>query len=256
VAVSADNRAHYRVRISGEIRRVLLLVAVILSVITVPVAGGSLSALGRVQMRYLPAIFGAVAIQTLILAVFPDGSPVLHRVLHIASYVLAAVFVIANRRLAGMRVLGLGATLNLIVILANNGVMPASASARRTAGMLTSSTQFLNSAVLPHPRLLFLADVLAVPHAVPFANVYSIGDVCIAIGVAIAIHGLAGSRLVPRPARAAIMTESRTHPAPTLHSHARGADHDRSSHNRMGRSSRRVRRARIRNRRRSHHVKA
>ena len=97
--------------------------------------------------------------------------------------------------------LALGATLNLIAILANNGVMPASASALRTAGMLTSSTDFLNSAAVAHPRLLFLGDILAVPHAVPFANVYSIGDVCIAIGVAIAIHGLAGSRLVPRRPR-------------------------------------------------------
>jgi hypothetical protein len=34
------------------------------------------------------------------------------------------------------------------------------------------------------------------------ANVYSVGDVCIAIGVAMAIHSLAGSRLVPRRSRA------------------------------------------------------
>jgi len=234
----------------------LLVAVVVLSVVTVRPAGGSLSALSRVQLRYAPAIFGALAIQIAILYVVPGGSPWLHRALHIGSYALAAVFVIANRRVAGMRMLGLGATLNLIAILANNGVMPASASARRTAGMLASSTEFLNSAVLPHPHLLFLGDILAVPHSVPFANVYSIGDVCIAIGVAIAIHGLAGSRLVPRSARDVIMTESRPHSAPARRSHARNADHDRSSHYRMARSSRRVRRARIRNRRRSHHVNA
>ncbi len=97
----------------------------------------------------------------------PGGSPGLHRVLHIGSYVLAAVFVVANRRLAGMRMLALGATLNLIAILANNGVMPASRSALRTAGMLTSSTDFLNSAAVAHPRLLFLGDILPVPQAVP-----------------------------------------------------------------------------------------
>jgi hypothetical protein len=68
--------------------------------------------------------------------------------------------------------------------------------------MLTSSGDFLNSAAVAHPRLLFLGDVLPVPHTVPFANVYSIGDVCIAIGVVIAIHGLAGSRLVPSARRA------------------------------------------------------
>jgi hypothetical protein len=138
-----------------------------------------------------------------IISVVPGGSPWLHRVLHIGSYALAAVFVVANRRIPGMRVLALGATLNLIAIVANNGVMPASGSALRTAGRLSSSTDFVNSAVLPHPRLLFLGDIFAVPQSVPLANVYSIGDICIAIGVAIAIHGLAGSRLVPRRRRAA-----------------------------------------------------
>jgi hypothetical protein len=182
---------------------VLLLAVVILSVVAVRPAGGSLTALGRVRLRFAPAIFGALAIQIAVISVFPGGSPWLHRVLYVGSYVLAAVFVVANRRLAGMRILALGATLNLIAILANNGVMPASRSALRTAGRLTSSTEFLNSAAVAHPRLLFLGDILAVPHSVPLANVYSIGDVCIAIGVAIAIHGLAGSRLVPRSSRSA-----------------------------------------------------
>ena len=182
----------------------LLLAVVILSVVTVHAAGGSLSALGRVRLRFAPAIFGALAIQIVIISVVPGGSPWLHRVLHIGSYALAAVFVIANRRLAGIRILALGATLNLIAILANDGVMPAARSALRTAGMLTSTTGFANSAAVAHPRLLFLGDILPVPHAVPFANVYSIGDVCIAIGVAVAIHGLAGSRLVPRRNRAAV----------------------------------------------------
>ena len=182
----------------------LLLAVVILSVVTVHAAGGSLSALGRVRLRFAPAIFGALAIQIVIISVVPGGSPWLHRVLHIGSYALAAVFVIANRRLAGIRILALGATLNLIAILANDGVMPAARSALRTAGMLTSTTGFANSAAVAHPRLLFLGDILPVQHAVPFANVYSIGDVCIAIGVAVAIHGLAGSRLVPRRNRAAV----------------------------------------------------
>lgn len=180
-----------------------LLAVVILSVVTVRPAGGSLSALGQVRLRYAPAIFGALALQIAIVSVLPGGSPWLHRVLHIGSYALAAVFIVANRRLAGMRMLALGTTLNLIAILANNGVMPASRSALRTAGRLTNSTDFLNSAAVPHPRLLFLGDILPVPHAVPLANVYSVGDVCIAIGVAIAIHGLAGSRLVARRCRAA-----------------------------------------------------
>ena len=179
-----------------------LLAAVILAVVTVPVAGGSFSALAQVRLRYAPAIFGAAAVQVVILGAAPGGSQGLHRVLHIVSYALAAVFLVANWRVAGMRMLALGGALNLIAILANGGIMPTSKSALRTAGMLTTSTDFVNSAAVPHPRLLFLGDILAVPRAVPLANVYSIGDVCIAIGVAIAIHGLAGSRLVPGSRRA------------------------------------------------------
>jgi hypothetical protein len=187
---------------------VFLLAAVVLGVLTVRPAGGDLSALGRVRLRYAPAIFGALAIQFAIISVFPAGSPGLHRALHIASYALAAVFVVANRRIAGMRLLALGTTLNLIAILANNGVMPASRSALRTAGRLTTSTDFLNSAAVAHPHLLFLGDILPVPHWVPLANVYSIGDVCIAFGVAIAVHALTGSRLVPRRSRAAAEVSS------------------------------------------------
>ena len=187
----------------------LLLVAVILSVVTVRAAGGDLSALGRVRLRYAPAIFGALAIQIVIISVVPGGSPLLHRLLYIGSYALAAVCVVANRHRVGMRTLGLGATLNLVAILANNGVMPASRSALRTAGTLTNSTVFLNSAAVSHPRLLFLGDIFPVPHSVPFANVYSVGDICIAIGVAIAVHGLAGSRLVPRRHRWAVEGPSR-----------------------------------------------
>jgi uncharacterized protein DUF5317 len=189
---------------------VLLLAAVVIGVLTVRPAGGSLSALGRVRLRCAPAIFGALAIQIVIVSVFPGGTPWLLRVLHVGSYALAAVFVIANRRVAGMRLLALGATLNLVAIIANNGVMPASREALRTAGMLSNSTDFVNSAALANPRLLFLGDILAVPRSVPLANVYSIGDVCIAIGVVIAVHGLAGSRLVPSRWRAAS-----EYPAPT-----------------------------------------
>jgi hypothetical protein len=232
---------------------VLLLAVVVLSIITVRPAGGSLSALGRVHLRFAPAIFGAIAIQTVILGVVPGGSPVLHRVLHIGTYALAAVFLVANRHVAGMRILALGATLNLIAILANNGVMPASRSALRTAGRLTTSTDFLNSAALAHPRLLFLGDTLAVPRSVPFANVYSIGDVCIAIGVAIAIHGLAGSRLVCRYRHND--QESNASRA-DLPSHARNADHDRSSLNRMGRARSRGSGGRYRGRSNAHHADA
>jgi hypothetical protein len=44
--------------------------------------------------------------------------------------------------------------------------------------------------VLAHPRLSFLGDIFAVPRELPFANVFSIGDVLIAAGAIVVIHAL------------------------------------------------------------------
>ena len=78
-----------------------------------------------------------------------------------------------------------GAALNLFVIVANGGVMPAAPDAWSTLhgaagvpeGVLTNST--LASAAT---RLALLGDVFVVPRPLPFANVFSIGDVLIAVG--------------------------------------------------------------------------
>jgi hypothetical protein len=48
--------------------------------------------------------------------------------------------------------------------------------------------------VLPDPRLAFLGDVFAIPRGWPLANVFSVGDVLIAVGVVVAVHGICGSR--------------------------------------------------------------
>jgi Family of unknown function (DUF5317) len=181
---------------------VLLFVAAAIGALTVPLAGGRLSTLARVRLRLVPAIFAALAIQAFIVAVVPNGNPVLLRSLHVASYLLAAVFLVANRRIAGMAVIALGAACNLLAILANNGVMPASRHAWRLAGLPTDTPAFTNSAAVAHPRLLVLGDIFAVPKSWPFSNVYSIGDVCIAVGVIVVIHALSESRLIPTRRRA------------------------------------------------------
>ena len=60
---------------------------------------------------------------------------------------------------------------------------------------------FNNSGILAHPQLAWLGDVLAVPAGVPLANVFSIGDVLILVGLAYGVHHLCGSRLVRRSRR-------------------------------------------------------
>jgi hypothetical protein len=169
---------------------VLLIAAVALGLLTVPLGRGHLSALGQTKLRFVPAIFGALAIQIVIISVAPGGNPAVHRVLHVGSYALAAVFLVANRRIPGMWIVTAGAACNLVAIVANGGVMPASKSALHTAGIATTGKDFANSVALAHPRLLFLGDLFGVPKSWPLANAYSIGDLLIAIGIVIVIHAL------------------------------------------------------------------
>jgi Family of unknown function (DUF5317) len=179
---------------------VFLVAFAALCLITVPLAGGRLSRLADVQLRWVPAIFGSLFIQVVIVSVVPGGNPWVHRTLHLVSYVLAAAFLVGNRRIVGIWVIALGAALNALAIFANNGVMPASETALRAAGRFETTKGFINSGVLAHPKLLFLGDVFSMPRWMPLHNVFSVGDVCIALGAFIAIHTLCGSRLTRRGA--------------------------------------------------------
>jgi hypothetical protein len=180
----------------------MFLVAVVaLSLITVPLAGGRLSKLSDLRLRWTPVILAALAIQVVIVSVAPGGDHWLHRFLHLVSYGLAGAFLLVNRRQPGIRMVAVGAVLNAIAIVANNGVMPASTSALRIAGEVSRTNGFANSTGLAHPRLLVLGDIFAIPESWPLHNVFSIGDVCIAIGAAIAIHAVSGSRLARRRPR-------------------------------------------------------
>jgi hypothetical protein len=167
---------------------VFLVAIVALSLLTVPVTGGRLSRLAALRLRGLPLVFGALAVQIGIVSIFPGGNPVVLQALHLCSYLLAGVFLFVNRRVVGLPIIAMGAVLNAAAITANGGVMPASERALRAAGQLTNSSDFVNSGHLEHPKLLFLGDIFAIPHALPFHNVFSIGDVCIGLGAAIAVH--------------------------------------------------------------------
>jgi hypothetical protein len=102
--------------------------------------------------------------------------------------------VLANRRITGMPVVALGAASNFAAIVANGGYMPAARSALQGVGK-GDSTIYSNSVVTPDPALAPLTDIFSLPTWLPFANVFSIGDVLIGAGVAIVI--VAAMRRVP-----------------------------------------------------------
>jgi hypothetical protein len=123
--------------------------------------------------------------------------------LHFVSYGLLLCFVIVNRHSLGIVVAGAGLLANLLAIALNGGYMPASRHALEVAGLQFSGATMNNSTVIHEgTRLSFLGDVFAIPDGTILANVFSIGDVLIVVGVAILIA--TAMRIAPQEVPAAL----------------------------------------------------
>ena len=175
----------------------ILVVLLTLAFATVPLAGGRLGALFELRFRAVWLLGLAFGIQVA-LAILPGETTDLRLAVHAATYPMGLVFVWINRDVPGLWLIATGALANGVAIVANGGVMPTTAEALRTAGLDVDPDVFANSAALSDPRLPFLGDVFAIPSWVPFANVFSVGDVLIAVGAAYTVHAVCGSGLVPR----------------------------------------------------------
>jgi hypothetical protein len=183
----------------------LLGIVALLTLIAVLATGGRLSALANVKLRAAYLVGAALGAQVLIVSILPGSFDGLHRPVHLATYVLIGAFVWVNRRLPGIVIMAAGGGANAAAIFANGGVMPARPGALTTAGMPAEKAgEFANSAVVDGSALSWLGDVFAIPASWPASNVFSVGDVLIAIGLAVALVSLSGSRLVvlARPLRA------------------------------------------------------
>jgi Family of unknown function (DUF5317) len=189
-----------RVKLSGLGRPsggvVVLIAVVALAALTVPLAGGRLGALVEVRLRRVWAIFLGLGLEIAAIDL-PGLSDGMRAALLVAAYPVLAVFLVANWRLPGIPVVALGGALNLLAIAVNGGVMPASPAALAGAGLDPAAPGFQNSTAVDDPRLAFLGDGFYVPASWPLSNVFSIGDVLIALGVAWAVHGICRSRLAP-----------------------------------------------------------
>src|SRR5947199_5922127 len=151
-----------------------------LCLLSVPMTGGSLRRLAHIRLRWLWLGPGAVLAQTVLVTIAPGGSHTVHSLIHIGTYLMLGAFLWANRRLPGLPVISVGTFLNALAITVNGGVMPSAATAERLAG-LTTGRGFHNSAVLAHPHLLWLGDIIPVPWPLP--NVLSVGDCFIYVGM-------------------------------------------------------------------------
>ncbi len=153
---------------------------------------GRLSGLTALQLRGLWLVLVSLAIQLLIFPLFasepivPYGTAVLHGI----SYGLVVLWLILNLRIRPLLAIGAGAVLNLAVVLANGGFIPASAGALRGSGLhgvaeIVARGQTYGNLVLMDSttRLNFLGDVIPLPSWLPFAAAISAGDVLIMAGI-------------------------------------------------------------------------
>ena len=115
--------------------------------------------------------------------------------IYVASTAAVLATVLRNIRLTGMPIVAAGSISNLAAILANGGSMPADAAALASAGLPVEDHG--NSVVLDAPALQPLTDIFAIPAGLPFANVFSLGDVLIALGIVVLI-----AAAMRRPAQA------------------------------------------------------
>ncbi len=173
----------------------LVLVASVLAVLSAAIFGGRLSRLFQVRLRasWLPLV--ALLLQVVILQVLEDGPRSVLVSIHVATYVMAAAFIWLNRALPGLWLVAAGAACNGITIALNHGTLPARAGALAAADIHKDPAAFLNSGTVAHPVLGFLGDVFAWPAPLPFANVFSVGDVLIVLGAGYGAHRICGSRL-------------------------------------------------------------
>lgn len=176
-----------------------LLYAVFAGLLLGVAVGGRPAGLAGLEFRWAPLAFAGFLAQIVLFA-----GPVSDRVgdlgpaLYVASTAAVFVAVLRNVRIAGLAVVAAGAASNLVAIVANGGYMPASPEAAIAAGRTVAAT-YSNSAIVDGAVLAPLTDLFALPRWLPFSNVFSIGDVIIAVGVAAAIALAMRSARQPRP---------------------------------------------------------
>jgi hypothetical protein len=164
-----------------------ILYALLIGLIVGVLSGGRVAGLAALHIRWGGAIALGLLVQVVL---FTDSVAArvgdLGPIIYVASTVLVLAAVVRNHAITGMPVVAAGAVMNLAAIVANGGYMPAGESALAALGKV-ESTIYSNSSVVPEPALWFLTDIFAMPAGLPFANIFSLGDVVIGIGIAIVI---------------------------------------------------------------------
>lgn len=164
-----------------------MIYSVVIGLLVGIVLGGRLTGLVTLQLRWAPMIIAGLVVQVLL---FSD--PVAERIgdlgpaIYVGSTLMVLAAVARNARIRGMPVVVAGAASNVAAIVANGGYMPASREALAALGK-SGPVVYSNSSVVAQPALWPLTDIFALPTWLPGANIFSVGDVLIGLGIAAVI---------------------------------------------------------------------
>jgi hypothetical protein len=184
----------------------ILVVPVFLALALGLLLGGRLERLAAFRPRLAWLVPAAFALQV---AAFPfkrlpwTTPEALATGLWLVSFGLLVVFAWSNRKLAGVPVVAAGLLSNIVAVGVNGGSMPTLPSA--LAALDPTYVVANNSSFDASPNLAWLVDRWAVPDWSPVGNVFSVGDILIAVGIMVVVLAGMGARfpgLAPTESRA------------------------------------------------------
>jgi Family of unknown function (DUF5317) len=148
--------------------------------------GGRLDGLAEIHLRAGWIIAAALVVQIVIFSPAGDAIAGIAPAVYVASTAAVLVALVVNRSVPGLAIVAVGAASNLVAIVANSGYMPAGAGALAALGR-PEGQGYSNSVVLANPAPGPLTDVYALPSWLPLANLFSVGDALIALGIVVTI---------------------------------------------------------------------
>ncbi len=151
-------------------------------------------AFSKFNLRFGWLVLLALLAQTIVIYVDFGDADVLRRFIFPVTYVLLVAFVVLNRRRVGFLIIGVGMLLNLLVIVANGGLMPIAPATMERAGLEDKLVGLEPGDSVPQTKNVLLDEsdthlellsdhfTWGSPGPVP---VFSIGDVVIGFGLII-----------------------------------------------------------------------
>lgn len=177
----------------------LLLTPVLIALTIALLRGGSLRNLATLPLRGTAFFLAALAVQIVLYLPGIRTSALVHdygAAFYVVSMGLALVGALRNWRLGvALRVAALGLALNTLVIALNGGYMPTNAAAMQAVQGTATVREIANPHLYgnthfagPSTRLTVFSDVIPVRVPGGPGNVYSVGDVLLAAGIAVLVY--------------------------------------------------------------------